>query len=128
MLYSDYSTLSSFDELIVLLIVCFVYISIFIVTTIAWWKLFKKADRPGWAALIPVYSLYVIFDIVYDEGLKFLTLFIPFYNIYVSVKLYVDLAQCYGYHPLFGVGAFLLSPIFIPIMAFSDSVYWGSIY
>ena len=37
------------------------YIIIFVVLCIALWKIFKKAGRPGWAALIPFYNMYVLF-------------------------------------------------------------------
>lgn len=30
------------------------------------WRMFRKAGRPGWACLIPVYGTYVSYSIVYD--------------------------------------------------------------
>ena len=30
-----------------------------IVAIVAMWKLFKKAGKPGWASLIPIYNTYI---------------------------------------------------------------------
>ena len=32
---------------------------------VAWWHIFKKADEPGWKALIPFYSAYIQFKIAW---------------------------------------------------------------
>ena len=46
-----------------------IFISVFsiifcILTIIANWKIFEKANEPGWKALIPIYNLYIMFKIV----------------------------------------------------------------
>lgn len=107
-----------------MLVYCLVILAIAIVLLIAEWKVFKKAGKPGWAALIPFYNLYTLFDIVYPgNGIKFLFLLIPFYNIYVYIKLYIDLAKAYGYGGVFAVGLIFLSPIFMCIMGFGGCTY-----
>ena len=30
----------------------------------AMWKIFEKAGQPGWAAIVPIYNLYVLLKIV----------------------------------------------------------------
>lgn len=123
--YADYLTAAPSDSSGFLIITRLISLAACIIIIVAEWKLFQKAGRPGWAALIPFYNTYVMFDIVYGKGIKFLILLIPFYNIYVLIKFYLDFAKCYGYPPVFGVGILFLNVIFLPMMAFSDSEYQG---
>lgn len=99
-----------------------------IVAIVAMWKLFKKAGKPGWAAIIPIYNQYTLFDIVYPgHGIKFLLLLIPFFNIYIGIKCYIDLAKAFGKSGGFAVGLIFLNPIFMCILGFDSSVYAYSI-
>lgn len=38
-------------------------IAMAVLQIIAYWKLFEKAGEPGWAAIVPVYSFFVMFKI-----------------------------------------------------------------
>lgn len=96
-----------------------------VVSYVAMWRVFEKADRPGWAALIPFYNAYTEFDIVYGNGWKFLLLLIPFYNIYVAIKFDIDFAHAYGQSTAFGVGLIFLSTIFTCILGFGSAEYEG---
>lgn len=89
------------------------------------WKIFSKAGRPGWAAIIPIYNTYVLFDIAWGNGLLFLLMFIPVVNFVVMIILYVKLAQAFGYGVGFAVGLLFLSIIFLPILAFGNNSYIG---
>ena len=46
----------------IVLIIIFVLVIIYILPVIASWCLFKKAEIPGWKALIPIYNLCLIFN------------------------------------------------------------------
>lgn len=35
----------------------------YVITVIATWRIFKKANEPGWKALIPIYNIYIMFKI-----------------------------------------------------------------
>lgn len=95
-----------------------------VVSIVAMWKLFKKAGRPGWAALIPFYNTYTLFDIVYPgHGIKFLLLLIPLVNIYIGIKCYIDLAKAFGKSGAYALGLIFLNPIFMCILGFDSSVY-----
>lgn len=94
------------------------------VSIVAMWKLFTKAGKPGWAALIPFYNTYTLFDIVYPgHGIKFLLLLIPFVNIYIGIKCYIDLAKAFGKSGAYALGLIFLNPIFMCILGFDSSVY-----
>lgn len=45
-----------------------IYIAICILILVARWKIFSKAGKPGWAAIIPVYCIYTMSIIVDSFG------------------------------------------------------------
>lgn len=48
-----------------------------ILTIIAYWKMFTKANEAGWKSLIPIYNVYVMFKIAKNDGFfKYLGSFI----------------------------------------------------
>ena len=94
-----------------------------ILSIIAWWKIFKKADKPGWASVIPFYNLYVMFQITWENGWKMLLLFIPIYNIYVIIRMNINLGKCFEKSDGFILGLIFLSPIFLLILGFDQSKY-----
>lgn len=42
----------------------FVFLIVAVIMIVAMWKIFVKAGKPGWAALVPVYSLVILMEIV----------------------------------------------------------------
>ena len=60
---------------------------IFLIVVIGLWKVFVKADEPGWAAIIPIYNYYVILKIVGRPWWWLLLLLIPIVNLIVSIPL-----------------------------------------
>lgn len=110
-----------------LIVVWVIALVVSLVAIIAQWKLYKKAGRPGWAVLIPFYNTYVLFDIIYGNGWRFLLLLIPFFNIYVLIKAMLDLAHVYGQSTAFGVGLIFFQLIFMCILAFGSAEYIGTV-
>lgn len=92
---------------------------------ITYWVIFKKADEPGWAAIVPFYNLYVQFKITWGSGWKFLLLLIPIVNIVIAVMTVFKLARAFGKGTGFGFGLLFLGPIFLLILAFGDAEYQG---
>ena len=90
------------------------------------WKIYKKAGKAGWASIVPFYNNYVLFEIAYGNGWKFLWLFVPFVNIYFAIAVYFKLAKAFGKGTGFGFGLLFLSFIFFPILAFDSSTYIGT--
>ena len=90
------------------------------------WKIFTKAGKPGWAAIIPIYNLIVLLQIA-GKPLWWIVLFcIPIVNIVVAVMVLINVAKAFGKGTGFAIGMLLLSPIFIPILGFSDAKYIGT--
>lgn len=107
------------------LFILLVELAIFAFYIACYWIVFTKANKPGWAALIPIYNLYVLTQIVGRPWWMLLLLLIPFVNIVVGVVLCLDLAKSFGKSTLFGVGIALLGFICIPILAFGSASYQG---
>ena len=101
----------------------FLSLIIGVLSIIAWWKIFKKAGKPGWASIIPFYNLYVMFQLTWKSGWKMFLLLIPIYNIYVVVRMNINLGKCFGKGDGFILGLIFLSPIFLLILGFDQSVY-----
>jgi hypothetical protein len=89
------------------------------------WKVFVKAGKPGWAAIIPIYNAIVLLQIVGRPGWWFLLYLIPIVNIVISIMVMIELAKVFGKGTGFGIGLLLLSFIFIPILGFGDAEYQG---
>lgn len=102
---------------------------------IAMWKIFTKAGKPGWAAIIPVYNMVVLYQIVGLNPLLLLILIgaiIPFVNFLVMIAFFVlniissiRLAKVFGKGTGFAVGLIFLPFIFQLILAFDKSEYVG---
>ncbi|MFA5055664.1 MAG: DUF5684 domain-containing protein [Dehalococcoidia bacterium] len=93
-------------------------------TLVCMWFIFRKAGRPGWASLIPIYNTVVLCQIAGYSGWYVLLLLIPIIDIIFSFLIYLGLAARFGRGTLFGIGLFFLSPIFLAIMAFNKNIQY----
>lgn len=90
------------------------------------WKLFEKANRPGWECLIPFYNYYIIITkIAKKEWWWLLFMFIPILSIVGTIVISLEVAKNFGKGTGFGLGLAFLSPIFYPILALGDAVFEG---
>ncbi len=102
-----------------------IYLAVVAFFIVVGWKIYAKADKPGWAAIVPIYNIIVLLEIV-GRPLWWIVLFlIPFVNFIVAAVVSVDLAKSFGKDIGFGIGLFLLGFIFGPILAFGDARYEG---
>ena len=99
---------------------------------IVMWKIFKKAGKEGWIAIIPLYNVYTLFEITWGNGwycLLLLTAIIPaigwIASAVVTIITMIKLAKAFGKDTGFTVGLVLLSLIFLAILAFDKSTYLG---
>ncbi len=117
--------------------------------TVAQWKIFTKAGEKGWKALIPFYNMFVshhligmshiwfILDIIFWvievvlEFAKATPLWIEeaFFSVAIIVTLISEilhimkLCYCYTKREWFGIGLFVIPPLFSLILAFDKSEY-----
>ena len=107
-----------FVPMLISLVVC-----IFLI--IVEWKIFTKAGKPGWACIVPIYNMWVLFEIAEGNGAKcFLTL-IPFIGWIFAIMATLKLARSFGKSTGFGWGMLILPYIFWPMLAFGNNTYLG---
>lgn len=107
-------------------VVYFIFcLAISIVGIIAQWKIFDKARKPGWHALIPFLNTYTLFDVIYGSGWKFLLMFVPGLNYVLVIMMMVRLGKAFNKSTGFIVGLVFLTPIFMMILAFGKDRYVG---
>lgn len=100
---------------------------IFIVLVIAsLWKVFSKAGQPGWAAIIPIYNVYIMCKVAGRPGWWLLLMLIPLVNVIIAIILNVDIAKRFGKGVGFAIGLIFLPFIFWPILAFGRAQYQGA--
>ena len=87
------------------------------------WKIYKKMGRQGWESIVPIYNEYVLCDVLYGNGWKFLLILIPIYNIYFVIKLCIDLAKAFNLGVGFAIGLLLLPYVFTLILGFGTAQY-----
>jgi hypothetical protein len=101
--------------------ICYTVYTILIIA--AWWKIFSKAGQPGWAAIIPIYNLYIWCKIVGRPAWWILLLLICFPIFFIILS--IDLAKSFGKGVGFAIGLILVSIIFFPILGFGSATYQG---
>ena len=108
-----------------LLFLTLLYGAILVVIVVSMWKLFKKAGKEGWAALIPIYNTVVLLQIIGRPVWWILLMLIPFVNFVVAIIVGLDLAKSFGKDAGIGILVALLPLIGYPILAFGDAKYQG---
>ena len=99
-------------------------LAIYMIAMIAiMWKVFTKAGKPGWAALVPFYNMYVMIKIAGLSGWWLIALFVPFLSIVAIVLVIHRLSRAFGHGVGFTLGLIFLPLIFWPILAFGSSSY-----
>ena len=91
----------------------------------AMWKVFSKAGQPGWAAIIPIYNIYVMCKIAGRPGWWLLLFLIPLVNFIIIIIICIDIAKNFGKGAGFGLGLAFLGIIFWPILGFGSAQYQG---
>ena len=123
----------------------------FILQVIADWKIFKKAGIPGWKSIIPFYNYYVEYGLCWNAmyGLVYaVTLYLSQYiqggdtfagtmksvilivlaviGVVLHFKESMNLSKSFNKGVGFGVGLFLLGPIWRLALGFGNAKYVGN--
>jgi len=106
-----------------------IWLAVIVFMIIVNWKMFTKAGKPGWASIIPIYNIIVLFEII---GYKWYYIFLLFLGVIpvigqIALILFVisysiKLAKSFGQGVGFGIGLWLVNPIFVAIIAFSKDI------
>lgn len=88
-------------------------------------RLFKKANRSGISAIIPIYNVIVLLEIVHKSKWYLLWLLIPGINIIVSFHLMYKLAKLFKKSTLFSIFTMFFPFIALPMIGYGKSEYLG---
>lgn len=106
-----------------LLSLFFLWVVLIVLQIVAMCKVFTKAGKPWWSAIIPFYNVYTLYEITFGNGWYFLMLFLPLANVVMSIVSMVRLARLFGKSNGFAVGLVLLNFVFMLILGFGDSTF-----
>ncbi|MDD4036270.1 MAG: DUF5684 domain-containing protein [Bacilli bacterium] len=108
-------------------IIILIGLAVAIINLVSLWKIFKKANKPGWAAIIPIYNIVVLLQITNIPVWTIVVLFIPLINAVggaiLNILICVQLAKAFKKEDAFIIGLILVPIIFYPILAFGKSEY-----
>ena len=108
-----------------------IWLGLILLILIGMWKVFVKAGRPGWEAIVPIYNLYILITKIAFRPWWWMLLFlagpIPILGwiavIVASIIISIDVAKNFGKDVVFAIGLALLGPIFYPILGFGSAKF-----
>lgn len=128
-----------------------VFALVFIVLEIiAMWRIFKKAGKHGWAAIIPIYNQVTLFNVAGMSGWwtlaviafailgnlaqnisyngdstsgAILSIIAGIGSLVLFIYTYIRIAKAFGKGTGFAIGLILLNPIFMMILGFGAAKY-----
>jgi hypothetical protein len=128
LLYSDYGNSSAGGAAfgISMLIFLVLILALVVLMVASNWKLFEKAGKPGWAAIVPIYNTITMLEIagkpIYWIGL----MMIPYIGIIWGIWTLNVFVKSFGKSSGYALGVIFLPFIFLPMMAFDkNTVYVG---
>ncbi len=96
----------------------------YIIFVILLWRIFSKAGRPGWLAIIPIVNTIVLIQISGHSGWTVLFFLIPIFNIVWGIVIAVHLGESFKKGGAFSFFLlWLLSIIGYIVLAFDSSTY-----
>jgi uncharacterized membrane protein YoaK (UPF0700 family) len=105
------------------LLMMIIWLAVIVAVIAGFWKVFVKAGKPGWAAIIPIYNLIVLIEIAKRPLWWFVLFLIPVVNIFAAIVISLEIAKRFGKDMGFGIGLALLPMIFYPILGFGKAQY-----
>jgi hypothetical protein len=99
-------------------------IGIFMIAAV--WRVFSKAGKPGWAAIVPIYNAIVMLQVAGKPGWWFILLLIPVVNLVISIIACIGIAKNFGKGGGFAAGLILLPIVFYPILGFGGAQYMAT--
>ncbi len=103
------------------------FLAIFVVAAVGMFKVFAKANKPGWTAFVPVYNGMILAEIVGRPSWHGVLLLVPVLGVIMAILMCIELAKSFGKDTVFGVLLALFSPIMFPILGFSSATYSGPV-
>jgi len=89
-----------------------IWAAILVAVIAGFWKVFEKAGKPGWAAIVPIYNMIVLLEIAGKPLWWIVLFFLPVVNIVAGILVALEVAKRFGKEPGFGIRLALLPMIF----------------
>jgi hypothetical protein len=87
------------------------------------WRIYEKAGEPGWAALVPIYNLFVLLRIIGAPAWWIILLLVPGVNLLASALCTWRLARVFGYGVLGFLALALIPVVMVPALGFGAARY-----
>lgn len=130
-------------SIILIIVLLLLLIAYCIFYTVSLWKLFKKAGKNGWEAIVPFYSTYVLIEIaglnwwyfliaisgsiITLIGLESLTWLTTILGYVVNFFVFYNLAKRMHKEPRgIAIGGLLVPGIMIPVLGLSKNINYDS--
>ena len=104
----------------------FFYFLILLIVIVGMWKVFEKAGKPGWAAIIPIYNLIVLLEIVGKPVWWIILLLIPFVNFIIIILLYHQLSLSFGQGIGMTILLIILTFVAFPVLGLGSAKHVGA--
>lgn len=101
----------------VLTVYMVIVLAVCVISLVGMWKIFVKAGKPGWGAIIPFYNMYCLFEMS----------FVPCVNVVMTIVMWIKLAQAFGKGAAYGIGILFLPVVFLPMLGFGDAQFVGPV-
>lgn len=109
-------SLQNTNEMMITVIATFLSIGLIFMYNYSMQVIYMKAGKEWWSYWIPLYNLYIYYEITMGNGWFFFLSFFPVIGIIVSIISSYQLGKKFGRSGWFTL---LLAPIAIPVIAFS---------
>jgi signal peptidase I len=92
----------------------------FILSAAGLWRIFEKAGRPGWEAVVPFYNFYIWLKIIHKPIWWYIFIIIPYINIFTLLLMVVETLKCFRKDGLGDQALGVLFPfLYLPYLGFS---------
>ncbi|NNC95763.1 MAG: signal peptidase I [Chitinophagales bacterium] len=93
-----------------------------IIAHVGLYKMFEKAGRPGWEALIPIYNLYIMNKVCDRSIIRIILLIVPIVNLFAFAYIILDFVKGFGKFSFLEHVATIVVPfIYFPYLGFSKN-------
>ena len=103
----------------------FIVLSILNIYVVSLEVINMKANRPWWSAIIPIYNVCVLTDIVFEKMIYVVLYFIPIVNFFFILAVFFQLGKKFNKNPFLTM---LFNIFMLPVIAFGVSNYNGVNY
>lgn len=91
---------------------------------VSWYKVFEKAGRPGWQALVPGYNYWVACELIGRKPQYSLWMLFPIVNLFIHSGIVIDIARSFGrYSFLESVLAVVAGPVYFGWLGLNPDAY-----